>query len=91
MANTKDAKPRDPSWPDWFTGQNIDEALYSQRFLENHKLVYTEKSFFSPKGQLVDITPLRKVISRDISPYIKSSVATKINNIVELLKIDAYI
>lgn len=91
MANAKEEKPRDPSWPDWFTGQNIDESLYSQRFLENHKLVFTEKSFFSPKGQLVDITPLRKAISRDIAPYIKSSVATKINNIVELLKIDAYV
>ena len=91
MANKKNENQRDPSWPDWFTGQNIDEALYSQRFLENHKLVYTEKSFFSPKGQLVDITPLRRVISRDIAPFIKSSVATKINNIVELLKIDAYV
>ena len=90
MANKKNENQRDPSWPDWFTGQNIDEALYSQRFLENHKLVYTEKSFFSPKGQLADITPLRRVISRDIAPYIKSSVATKINNIVELLKIDAF-
>lgn len=41
--------------------------------------------------ELRHITPLRKVISRDIAPYIKSSVATKINNIVELLKIDAYV
>ena len=91
MANQKTEKQRDPMWPDWFTGQNIDESLYCQRFLERYRLTYAEGAFFTPRGRLEDITPLRRVICSDIAPYIKSSVATKINNIVELLKIDAFV
>jgi len=90
MANEKTEKQRDPRWPDWFTGTTVDEALYCRRFLQRYKLVYTENAFFTPKGRLNDITPLKQAIVKDIAFYVKSNVTSKVNNIVELLKIDSF-
>ena len=46
MANKKNENQRDPSWPDWFTGQNIDEAFPGEPQAGVHRkiLLFTERA-----------------------------------------------
>lgn len=34
-------------WPEWYDGKTINEAVFCQHFLREHKLVFTENAFFS--------------------------------------------
>ncbi len=87
---TKMTRKMPENCPIWFDGSNLSEPLYCQEFLENHLLCYSEGAFFTPKGRMQDETPLKEAIFREINPYLKSGIANKIRNIIELLKIVAY-
>lgn len=87
MANTR----LRADWPAWFDGQNINESLFCCHFLKKHKLLHTENTFFTVEGRLVDDTPLRVAIFRELEPYAVQSVPKKIANIMELLKITTHV
>ncbi len=59
--------------------------------MQENKLLYTENAFFTIEGRMTDDTPLKTAIFRLIEPYAVRSVPKKIANIIELLKITAYV
>ena len=79
------------NFPAWFDGTNLSEPLFCTAFLQNHQLIYSEGSFFTPKGRMQDCTPLKETVFHEIHPYIRSGVPNKIKNIIEVLKITAYV
>lgn len=82
-------KPVD-SFPAWFDGQNINEALFCQSFLSSHKLLFTEGAFFTIEGRITDETLLKTEIFHELEPFASVSIPKKISNIIELLKITAH-
>ena len=75
--------------PIWFDGKNINEALFCQEFLKNHKLIFTNGAFFTPEGRMTDELPLRGEIYQELKHCAVNNVPRKISNIVELLKLTA--
>lgn len=65
--------------------------MFCQSFLASHKLLYTENSFFTVEGRMTDETPLKTKIYQILEPYASTSVPKKIANIIELLRITAYV
>ncbi len=78
-------------FPSWYDGQSINEATFCRDFLTLHKLLYTENSFFTVEGRMMDETPLKTEIYQLLEPYASTSVPKKISNIIELLKITAHV
>lgn len=79
------------NFPGWFDGTNLSEPLFCTAFLRNHQLIFSEGSFFTPNGRMQDCTPLKEAIFQGIHSYICSGVPNKIKNIIEVLKITAYV
>ena len=89
---TKKAPAQRPeSWPVWYDGKSINEALFCQQFLATHKLAFTENAFFTVSGRMVDESLLQKEIYRLLEPFATTSVTRKITSIIELLKITAHV
>ena len=84
-------RKRPEGWPAWFFAGTINEAIFCQEFLADHKLVYTENAFFTPQGKMIDESPLQAEIYEIIEPFASTSVTKKISNIVGLLKISAQV
>ncbi len=89
MGATKRLPP--DQFPSWYDGQSINEAIFCRSFLASHKLLYTENSFFTIEGRMMDETPLKTEIYQILEPYASTSVPKKISNIIELLKITAHV
>lgn len=78
-------------FPSWYDGQSINEATFCRDFLNSHKLLYTENSFFTVDERMMDETPLKTEIYQLLEPYASTSVPKKISNIIELLRITAHV
>ena len=39
-------KSRDINLPVWFDGQNINEALFCEEFLQERKIIFANRAFF---------------------------------------------
>ena len=89
MTMAKNQKKLPENCPPWFDGQNINEPLYCQQFLQEHQLLFSENAFFTPDGRMTDETPLKEMIYRDLEPYAVTGVPKKIQNIIDLLRIAA--
>ncbi|MBR6954364.1 MAG: DNA primase [Clostridia bacterium] len=82
---------RPESWPDWFDGKTINEALFCRLFLLGNRIAHTEHSFFTPEGKLTDENDLRTQILTLLEPFVRAGVTKKIDNIVSLLRIKAHV
>ena len=82
---------RPANWPAWYRAGTINEAIFCQEYLANHKLVFTENAFFTPQGKMTDEASLQADIYRELEPYASTSVTKKISNIVGLMKISAHV
>ena len=89
MANQK--KPRPDWWPKWFDGTRIGEEMFCREFLRSNKLLYANRAFFTVNGLLVDDTPLRDAILKKIRTFAMTGITKKIQSIIDLLKIMAYV
>jgi len=87
MANHE--KLPDTSFPCWFDGKRINEALFCEDFLSTHKLIFTNGVFFTPEGHVTDELPLRKEIFDELKCCISSNIPRKISNIMEIMKLTA--
>ena len=87
----KAPQQRPESWPVWYDGKSINEALFCQQFLSTHKIAFTENSFFTVNGRMIDETPLKTEIFRLLEPFATTNVTKKITSIIELLKITAHV
>lgn len=89
MKNPPSTLPK--AWPSWYDGQSINEALFCKDLLSSRKLLYTEGTFFSENGRMVDETPLKAEIYQELQSFAVTNIPRKITNIIELLKITAYV
>ncbi len=85
----KNRKMPDMNLPVWFDGQNINEALFCEEFLQEHRIIFANRAFFTPEGRVTDDIFLRSEVYEKLKSYTISSVPQKIKNIMELLKLEA--
>ena len=55
----KNRKTPDMNLPVWFDGQNINEALFCEAFLQERRIIFANGAFFTPDGRVTDDLPLR--------------------------------
>ena len=75
--------------PVWFDGTSINEALFCEEFLREHKIIYANRAFFIPDGRLTDDLSLRGEIYEKLKCCAVNNIPRKINNILEVLKLEA--
>lgn len=57
---------RSGTWPAWYSASTINEAIFCQEYLADHKLVFTENAFFTPQGKMTDEAGLQADIYREL-------------------------
>ena len=82
---------RSGTWPAWYSASTINEAIFCQEYLADHKLVFTENAFFTPQGKMTDEAGLQADIYRELEDFACTNVTKKISNIVGLLKISSQV
>ena len=87
----KKRKMPDMNLPVWFEGQNINEALFCEEFLQERRIIFANRAFFTPNGRVTDDIVLRGEVYEKLKSYTISSVPQKIKNIMELLKLEAMV
>ena len=79
------------NYPVWFDGTNINEAAFCEEFLHTHKILFANNAFFTPEGRITDDLPLRGEIFESLKHYAINNVPRKVTNILEVMKLVAYI
>lgn len=87
--HTVQKNPQSPDLPIWFDGKNINEALFCEEFLREHRIIFTNRAFFTPDGRVTDDLPLRGEIYESLKSCAVNNIPKKISNIVEVLKLEA--
>ena len=84
-------KSPDANLPVWFDGKNINEALFCEEFLREHRIIFTNRAFFTPDGRVTDDLSLRGEIYEELKCCAVNSIPQKISNILEVLKLEAQV
>ena len=82
---------KSPDLPLWFDGKNINEALFCEEFLREHRIIFTNRAFFTPDGRVTDEISLRGEIYEELKCCAVNSIPQKIGNILEVLKLEAQV
>ena len=69
--------------PIWFDGKNINEDLFCQEFLREHRIIFTNRAFFTPDGRVTDDLPLQGEIYESLKSCAVNNIPKKISNRVE--------
>ena len=85
----KNRKTPDMNLPMWFDGQNINEALFCEEFLQERRIIFANGAFFTPDGRVTDDLPLRGKIYEKLKCCAVNNIPRKITNILEVLKLEA--
>ena len=85
----KKGKTPDMNLPIWFDGQNINEALFCEEFLQERRIIFANGAFFTPDGRVTDDLPLRGKIYEKLKFCAVNNIPRKITNILEVLKLEA--
>lgn len=88
---TRDRKSHDKNLPVWFDGQSINEALFCEEFLQQRKIIFANRAFFTPDGRVTDELMLRGEIYERLKGCVVSNIPRKISNIMEVLKLEAQV
>ena len=75
--------------PVWYDGKSINEALFCEEFLREHKIIFANGAFFTPDGRVTDTLPLRAEIYDKLRFCAGNNIPKKISNILEVLKLEA--
>ena len=78
-------------YPVWFNGKTVNEALFCEEFLREHKMLFTNGAFFTPDGRVTNPLPLRREIYEKLRTCVETGFAKRIGNIVEVLKLEAQV
>ena len=70
----KKRKMPDMNLPVWFEGQNINEALFCEEFLQERRIIFANRAFFTPNGRVTDDIVLRGEVYEKLKSYTISSV-----------------
>ena len=87
----KNQKTPDMNLPVWFDGQNINEALFCEEFLQERRIIFANGAFFTPDGRVTDDLPLRGEIYDKLKFCAVNNIPRKITNILEVLKLEAQV
>ena len=87
----KNRKTHDMNLPVWFDEQNINEALFCEEFLQEHRIIFANGAFFTPDGRVTDDLPLRGEIYEKLKFCAVNNIPRKITNILEVLKLEAQV
>ena len=87
----KSRKWIDPNLPVWFDGTNINEAVFCDEFLSSHKIIYSNRAFFTPDGRVTDDLPLRGEIFERLKCCAVNNIPRKVRNILEVMKLAAQV
>ena len=87
----KNRKTPDMNLPVWFDGQNINEALFCEEFLQERRIIFANGAFFTPDGRVTDDLPLRGEIYEKLKFCAVNNIPRKITNILEVLKLEAQV
>ena len=71
-------------YPVWFNGKTVNEALFCEEFLREHKMLFTNGAFFTPDGRVTNPLPLRREIYDKLRTCVETGFAKRIGNIVEV-------
>ena len=82
---------KSPDLPIWFDGKNINEALFCEEFLREHRIIFTNSAFFTPDGRVTDDLSLRGEIYEELKCCAVNGIPQKIGNILEVLKLEAQV
>ncbi|RHQ05502.1 hypothetical protein DW999_04235 [Ruminococcus sp. AM54-14NS] len=89
--HAKNRKTPDMNLPVWFDGQNINEALFCEEFLQERRIIFANGAFFTPNGRVTDDLPLRGEIYDKLKFCAVNNIPRKITNILEVLKLEAQV
>lgn len=87
----KNRKTPDMNLPVWFDGQNINEALFCEEFLQERRIIFANGAFFTPDGRVTDDLPRRGEIYDKLKFCAVNNIPRKITNILEVLKLEAQV
>ena len=76
--------------PGWYNGQFLDEVGFCCDFICRHPMVCVGGKFFSKEGRIHDENGIKKQIYEMLRPYLKSGLAKKCSNLLEMLRMEAY-
>lgn len=74
-------------YPIWFDGKKINEALFCEEFLQDHRMLSINDVFFTVNGRVHDENRLKKEIYNRIKPFVTSGIAKKVTNLLDVLRI----
>ena len=77
----KNRKTPDMNLPVWFDGQNINEALFCEEFLQERRIIFANGAFFTPDGRVTDDLPLRGEIYDKLKFCAVNNIPRKITHI----------
>ncbi len=83
-------KSHDMNLPIWFDGTNINEAMFCDEFLSEHKIIFANRAFFTPDGRMTEELPLKGEIYKALRSYAVNNIPHKIGNILEVLRLSAH-
>ena len=75
-------------YPVWFDGKKINEALFCEDFLQDHRMLSINDVFFTVNGRVHDENRLKKEIYNRIKPYVTSGIAKKVTNLLDVLRME---
>ena len=75
----------------WFDGKGVDEVSFCKSFLADHPMVCMRGTFFTIDKRVSDERELKKEIYEMLKPVIKAGVAKKVDNLLEVLRSEAYV
>ena len=87
----KSRKWIDPNLPVWFDGTNINETVFCDEFLSSHKIIYSNRAFFTPEGRVTDDLPLRGENFERLKCCAVNNISRKVSNILEVMKLAAQV
>ena len=76
--------------PGWYNGQFLDEVGFCCEVVCRHPMVCVGGKFFSKEGRIYDENGSKKEIYEMLRPYLKSGLAKKCSNLLEMLRMEAY-
>ncbi len=76
--------------PTWLNGKYLNEVEFCEEFLYKHPLVCVGGRFFSKDGMIHDEEVIRKQIYEILKPHITSGIAKRLENLLEMLRLEAY-
>lgn len=87
---TKEVFPQnEPEYPAWFNGKQINEVMFCATFLNQHPMRCVNGILYDVNGQ-VNRDALRNELYDAVCPYLNSSVAKCIDNLVAAIRISTF-